>query len=272
MSLIIHKLKSFRFQTVHAFDVAVVLTILIVLGIFLYNRFSKKTIWIDARISVSDDSLWWKGEQPPLWYLDGLKEGMVSYNSFGEVTAEITNLQVFPVGGPYSVGYVDVKLKVAYDQNRQLYLYNFRPLEKGKPIDLTFGSNNVYGLIMSLGEQQDQAVTKKIRVQMKQLEKSLADAYQVGMEMKDTNNVVLARIDAITVSESKLKPVTFIDSALFYDDIQRKDVLMDLTITATEGIDNTYHFADGAAIKIGNIIWFHFPTVVAQATVVDILE
>jgi len=272
MQSIIHKIKKFKFKKVHYFDLVVILIILVILSIFLYNRFTKKSVWIDARILVSDGELWWGGDEPPYWFLDDLKSGMVATNSFGEEVAEVVNAEIFSIGDIYKNAYVDIKLKVSYDKNRQIYLYNFQPIQKGKPIDLTFGSNNVSGLIMSLNSEPEDRFEKKIKVKMQHLEGWLADSYKVGMEMKDSNGRSLARIDSVDLENSRLSKVIFLDDELYYDKGQFKDVILEISLVTFKDIEGYYRFIDGAPIKIGNEIWFHFPEIVYKAKIMEIIE
>ncbi|MCB9813403.1 MAG: hypothetical protein H6772_03275 [Pseudomonadales bacterium] len=272
MKSIIHKIKNFKFEKVHYFDLVVVFTILIIFSIFIYNRISRKSIWISARISISDSDLWWNGEPSPYWYINDLSVGMVSYNSFGEEVAKITDLEIYSLGGPNKRAYVDLSLKVSYNKKSQTYLYNFQPIQKGKPIDLTFGSNNVSGLIESLDSEPEQRYQKKIRVKMENIEDWLASSYQEGMEMKDSKGRVLARIESVRVEDSKLSQIKLVGDRIYLTKDQNKDVYAVVTVVAIKDIEGFYMTLDGAAIKIGEDVWFHFPEVVSRAKIIEIIE
>lgn len=240
--------------------------------IFLYNRFTKKSIWINARVLISNNEWWWTGEAPPYWLVENLEEGMISFNSFGEGTAEIKDVEVFSLGGPNKQAFVDLKIKVSYDKNRQIYLYNFQPIQKGKPIDLTFGSNNVNGLIVSLNSEPEERILKKVKVKMQYVEDWLANSYEVGMEMKDSKGRLLARIDNIIINDSNLDHIRFMNGGIYYAKDSFKDVFMDITLTSLKDNEGYYRFVDGASIKIGEDIWFHFPEIVAKTKIMKIIE
>lgn len=272
MQSIIHKIKKFKFKKVHYFDLVVILVILVILSIFLYNRFTKKSIWIDVRILVSDGELWWGGNHPPYWFLNDLESGMIATNSFGEDVAKVINTEIFSIGDIYKNAYVDIKLKVSYDKNRQIYLYNFQPIQKGKPIDLTFGSNNVSGLIMSLNSEPEDRFEKKIKVKMQHLEGWLADSYKVGMEMKDSNGRSLARIDSVDLENSKLNHIVLLDGEMYFDKNQFKDVILEISLATLKDSEGYYRFIDGTPIKIGSDVWFFFLDIVAKAKIMEIIE
>jgi len=272
MKSIIHKIKKYKFKKVNYFDLAVFTILVVIISIFLYNRYSKKSIWINTRVLISNSEWWWSGEAPPYWLVDSLEEGLISYNSFGEDVAEVTDVEIFSLGGPHKQAFIDLKLKVSYDKNRQIYLYNFQPIQKGKPIDLTFGSNNVNGLIIALDQEPEDIFTKKITVRMQHLEDWLAESYQVGMEMSDSKGRVLAKIDKVSVEDSKLDNIKLINGGIYYVNDKYKDVILDLTISTLKDAEGYFRFVDGAAVKIGEDIWFHFPEIVAKTRIVKISE
>lgn len=272
MLSIIHKRRKFKFKKVHYFDLVVFAVILLILAIFLYNRFTRKSVWIDARIMVSDNDLWWNGALPPYWYVDALRPGQTSQNSFGEEVAKITNVEIFSLGGPYKQAYVDLNLKVSYDKNRQIYLYNFQPIQKGKPMDLTFGSNNISGLIVSLDSEPEEKYQKKIKIRMKNIEAWISSAYKAGMEMQDSNGNLLARIDNIRIVNSDLDRVKFLEGGIYLDRGEYRDVDMDITLVGLKDPEGYYRFVDGASIKIGESIWFHFPEIVVSGKIMEIIE
>lgn len=272
MKSIIHKIKKFKIKKVHYFDLAVILAILIILSIFIYNRISRKSVWIDARISISDSELWWTGDPTPYWFVKDLSVGLISYNSFGEEVAKITDLEVYSLGGPYKRAYVDLSLKVDYNKNTQSYLYNFQPIEKGQSIDLTFGSNNVSGVIESLNSEPEVRYQKKIRVKMENLEDWLANSYKEGMEMKDSKGRVLAKIENIKIENNNLSQIRIYGDRIYLTKDEYKDLYAEITLVALKDIDGYYMFVDGAVIKIGEDIWFHFPEVVVRARIIEIIE
>lgn len=272
MKSIIHKLLKRKSGKVFYFDLLVFIIFGAIISFFLYNRFTKKSVWINARIVISNNEWWWSAEAPKYWLVDKLDKGLISYNSFGENVAEITDVEIFSLGGSAKQAFVDLKLKVTFDKNRQIYLYNFQPIQKGKSIDLTFGSNNVSGLIVSLNSEPEERYTKKIKVKMGYLEKWLAESYKVGMEMKDSKGRVLARIDNMKIENSKLDNIRLLNGGILYSTDTYKDVFLEITLSTLKDKEGFYYFVDGAVVKIGEDIWFHFPEIVAHTQIMEIIE
>jgi hypothetical protein len=223
-------------------------------------------------VVISNRDWWWSGDPPKFWLVESLRPGQISYNSFGESVAEIINTEIFSLGGPNKQAYIDLKLKVTYDKKRQIYLYNFQPIQIGKPIDITFGSNNVFGLVVALDSEPEQRLQKKILIKMGFLEGWLANSYKVGSTMVDSRDNALATIDKVDVRETKIEKVRFLNGTGYFDKNDYFDVYMEVTISAIKDQAGDFYFVDGASIKKGEEIWFHFPDVVAKSTIVDVLE
>src|SRR3989344_427073 len=261
MKSIIHKIKSIHLNPI---DHLVIFSIAIVLGTFLYFSISKKTEWIDVRMVISKDEWWYEGQPPQYWYVDNIESGQVSYNAFGEKIAEIINIESFDIGGYRRRSYVDVKLKGSYDNTRKLYLYNYQPLQIGKPIDLTFGKHNVKGLVTYIDSDEITYFTKKIEVILLRIEPWVAESYKTGMQMKDSQNRVLATVNSIDIKLAR--QISFSDirgQNIEVINPQLRDVSLQITIKTFKSSE-TFYFVDRAAIKIGEKIWFQFPEAVVR--------
>lgn len=197
----------------------------------------------------------------------------MAYNSFGEKVAEITNVENFDVGAYTRRLYVDVQLKGSYDKKRKIYLYNFQALQIGKPIDLTFGKNNVRGLITYINDPKIDYTQKKISVMIHKTRPWIADSYTPGMEMKDSLGRVLARIDTVRTTLAQYYEFSDIrGKTILVVDPDFRDITLDLTIATFRSGDTAY-FIDRAAIKIGEKIWFQFPNAaIRDAEITKIIE
>lgn len=264
--------KNKSLNLVKLFDLAVVATLLVVASVFLYTKFTKKSTWVEARVMISNDSWWWHGEAPEYWLIDELSQGLASYNSFGEEVAVIKGMEVFSLGGPTRRAYLDLSMKVSYDKKRQIYLFNYQPLQKGKPLDLTFGKTAVQGLVIGLASDPEERYEKKIRVRMQYLEDWNAQSYKEGMEWNDSNGKLIARIDKVKVEPTNMYNLTFFNNGIQKNNVIFKDVYMDLTVAAIKGRDGQFRFVDGASIRVSDEIWFHFPTVVANTQIIELLD
>lgn len=254
-------------------DIIFGLLIVVVLGFFLVQRLSQKSEWVTATLLVSDDNLWWKSDLPENWYVTDLSEGMEAKDASGNAFARISEVSVFDKGASSRNALVRLELKVDKDTKRDQYLFDHRPLTVGKPLSLNFGSRNVQGLVTDFNNQSISFVQKNVVVRLEQVPVWVADSFVVGLSMLDNSGRELAKIDAV-----KSTPYYEVN----YSDVLRqlirtphpdlKTVLITVSI-ATTSIDQSSYFVDGAAIKVGERIWFQFPdTVIRNAEIIEILE
>jgi len=260
-------------KKISVIDVIFLLLLASVLGFFLVQRLAKKTEWITVSLEVSDDSLWWKGELPESWYANTFAEGLEAKDSNGDLYARVTKVSVFDKGASFRKARIQLELKVAYDKNRNQYLYNYKPLAVGKPLKIVLGSYELQGVVTGLGADQFVTIEKKIVVRVPRIQSWIADSYKPGMEMRDSSEVVLARIEKVAISQYY---------EVSYSDILRRLIrtyhpdlytaVITLTV-ASNKVGDTSYFVDGAAIKIGERIWFQLPdTVIKDAEIIEILE
>jgi hypothetical protein len=267
------ELKRIKKLHITIFDVLVVSLILCVVGVFLYLRFTKNNEWINVRMVIANDDWSWEGQAPQWWYVDDLESGQIAYSSFNEKIAEITNVESFDIGGYRRRAFVDLKLKGAYDKGKKIYIYNFQPLQIGKPLDLTFGKNNVHGLITYIDKNQIGYKDRKVEVKIYTVKPWVADSLVQGLETKDSLGRTLATVDSVNITVASYYEYSDIrGSKILISDPNLRDVTLRLTIK-TFMSNNTEYFIDRAAIKIGEKIWFQFPqTVIRDAEITKILE
>ncbi len=245
---------------------------LVLLGsFFLFSKIKKKTTWVTAQVIMGDGELWWDGEPVQYWMVDALEPGMYSKNSFGEKVAKITDVESFSIGGKYKSAVVTLDLKVTYDTEKELYLYNYQPIEKGKSIDINFGTSKVMGLVTGFGETT-QRVWKKMLVKQVFVEDWVAENYYSGMEMKDSKDRVLAKVNNVTVTNSKTQRVSVYNGELYMSGENFKDLIYEIEVLSTKDSDGTYRFVDGTPLKVGNTIWFNFSNVEAQTKIMNLIE
>jgi hypothetical protein len=272
MKFIIHKPFWKKFN---AFDLAIVAVVLLILGAFLWLRVSRKTEWISLRLVVSNDEWWYEGADPQWWYVDELTTGQTAKTTFGEVTAEIANVQSFDVGDYRRRAFIDLKVKGYYDSRRGVYIYNYRPLQVGKPLDLTFGKNNLRGLITYIENAPEDFTEKTIEVYIPAVRLWVAQSYQQGMEMQDSQGKTLAEIISVTINPTTAQEVVEIFSPTSekkFGPEQYYDLRITLNIQTFTSAGVNY-FVDRSAIKVGERIWFQFPqTAVRQAEITQIIE
>jgi hypothetical protein len=258
--------KNFQNLHLNLFDYAVILSLVAIFAIFMSLRYSKKTEWISIKVRISNDEWWWEAQPPDFWYVNNLQPHQESYSSFGEKIAEITSIENFDIGGTKRRASVDLKLKVSFDKKRGVYIYNFQPLQIGKPLDLTFGKNNVRGIVTYIDNETVKYSMRKIDVKVFSARPWVTESYKKGMQMLDSNGKVLAEVEDVSWKNT--------ENYDFYDSLGRRFVVkgndptfQDVSITLNVLVykaDGVEYFLDGAAVKIGENIWFHFPQAIIR--------
>lgn len=271
MKPIIHKYRRLSFNV---FDALVVGLMVLALLSFVWLRVSRKTEWITLRLVVANDEWWWEGAPPQWWYVDGLQAGQTAKNALGETVAEIVNVQSFDVGAYRRRAFVDIKVKGAHDTRRQVFLYNYQPLQIGKSLDLTFGKNNVRGIITYIDNLPQDFKEKTIEVKLAAVHPWVTSSFYPGLKMTDSQGHPLASILSVDVVPSSVKEVVEIheNKEIKFPPALFQDVTLRVKIKTfhSGGVD---YFVDRAAIKIGERIWFQFPqTLVRDAEITRIIE
>lgn len=223
---------------------------------------------------ISNDE--WTAENPPAnWYIHNLVPGLSSYGSYGEENGKILKIMSFDVGGTSRRAAIDVRLLTTFDKTRKVYMFNYQPLQIGKMLDLTFEKNNIHGMVINIGKDIETPQEKEIEVKLYASESQIAETYQKGMQMKDSENNVLAEITDIQMKNSPGFRLYDSDGRLILipqEDPTHQDIVFRLKVKTYES-DGIYYFVDGAAIKVDDDIWFHFPTITIKgAKIIRILN
>lgn len=257
ISSIIHKFNYF--------DFFILLTILLVLGFFLYNRFQRKSQWINVRVSVENSDWWYKGNSPYYWYASNIKDGDIAYDSFGKKVAEVIKVDNYDFGGPYRNIYVDLKVRVSFDKKRQQSLFEFKPLVVGSPVIFNFSSQQLRGLIVKVGENEIDYSYKVVKIRRKSFPKNtliypeMTEKIKVGDKSFDSNNNLMAEV--VDVKKT-------ISSYYEFSDIRGqnikvvnpdyRDLEITLRIKTFKDLDRNFYI-NQAVVKVGSTVWFQFP-------------
>lgn len=258
---------------INIFDIIVACVVVAIIGSLIWLRASRRSQWISIRLVVSNDDQWWEGSPPQWWYIDSLEKGQTSRNSIGESIAEITNIQSFDAGAYRRRAFIDIRVKGSYDTKRQVYLFNYQPLQIGKPLDFLFGKNNIHGIVTYIDTINIPYTEKTIEVKLLGARTWVAESYTKGLEMKDLQGNMLARIDKVDIHPATWFQFSDIRGQLIqvYNP-EAKDVILTVTLKTFSSNGNLY-FVDRASIKIGEHIWFQFPEAVARdAEIIKILK
>lgn len=261
---IIHKIKKLSIL-----DWLIIAGICIVFGFVLYNRMTKKEEWIWVKLNISNNTSWWQGSAP-YWYAQGLTKGQFAYNSFGQKIAEVGSIENYDMGGTNRLIYIDLKLLVSYDKRQHIYLFNYQPLQIGNQMDLTFSQYNVRGIITYIGSNTIPYKDKEIEVKVLNAYPWEADSYKEGMQMTDMSGNPVATILSVTVADNTVSQLYDTDGRLILisnPDSDRKEITMLLKIK-TFSFTGVSYFIDGAAIKIGENIWFQFQNTAVKSALI----
>lgn len=264
LTKVLKKLKPLDFIFIGA--------ILLVVAFYLYSKITRTQEWIHVTLRVEEGEIWWDGKQAPYWYVDDLKVGLEAYNSFGEKEAEVTDLTIFDKGGPGRFALIDLKLKGTFNQKKDLFLYQFQPLQIGRSLDLTLGKHQIEGLVTYIQDEPDY-VWKTIKVKLEQVEPWVAQNYQAGLKQKTWGGQDIAEVLSVQIKPAQMVAYSDIrGQRIITTDPILKDVDLTLKVKGFAS-GNNHYFIDGAVLKIGDTIWFQFPEFsIRQAEITEIIE
>lgn len=234
--------------------------ILMVFIFLLVNRASKEQQWISVKLKVSNDEWLWQANNPYSWYGMSLSKGQSAYTSFGKKVAEIQSIENYDMGGPRRLIFANVKLLATYNKKTQTYSFAYQPLQIGKPLDFTFGQNNLHGLVTYIGDDIVPYGSTNIQVKLFTLYPWEANSYTKDSVMKDLDENIIGTIDDVEITDSTITKILDINERYIFFPVPAntyKDVAIRLSVR-TYQVNNIPYFIDGSAIKIGNRIWLEF--------------
>ncbi len=272
MASIIQKIKFLK-SRLNFFDLIVFLAILIVLVFFIYNRLQRKSTWVNIRISVANVDWWYKGSSPAYWYAHDLKVGDIVKNSFGEVVAEVINVDNYALGGPYRAIYVDLKIKVDFDQKKNQYLYEFKPITVGSSLLLNFSNQQLRGLIVAMGDKAIEYSYKTIKVTKTGVLPFFAEQVTVGSQIHNTQGDLVAEILDVKIKPNKWYQFSDIRGKTIEvnnPDFRNLEIILKIKTFKDLGID---FYVDESVIKLGARVWLQFPNfALDDAEIIEVIE
>jgi hypothetical protein len=248
---IIHKAKKLTI-----FDWLILLCISILIGVFVISRYAKREEWVSIKLKISADEWWWTGNTPE----NNIINGQSSYDSFGKKIATIDTIEKYDLGGSNRLTYVNLKILASFNKKTQTYTFEYQPLEIGKSLDLTFAKYNIHGIVTYIGNNINIYTDKQIEVKLLAVYPWEANSYIEGLQMKDMEGNTVATVESVSVANADISQLQEMSNRIIlFPSVndQRKDVTMRLTIK-TYPLNGVLYFIDGAAIKIGESIWFQF--------------
>ncbi|MFZ5438260.1 MAG: hypothetical protein ACOZAK_04385 [Patescibacteria group bacterium] len=256
------------------------LIILIVFAIFsslIISKLIKKEEWVRVGLFISNEEWWWQTEkQTSYWLINDLAIGDVAKNTFGETIAEVVDKQTFEDGEGRSTIFVVLDVRSYFDNKRGLYLFNSEPIEVGRSLNLTFGKNNVDGVISFIGDKliSDQ-VDLAVLVKVKWVDLDVAAKLEKGMIMSDEQGRILAEVmDFTSEIHSNYEFSDIRGENIKVIDPDYRDLTINLRLKAYKNADN-YYLLDGTKLGIGSDIKVYlnsFSIGGDQAKIIDFKE
>lgn len=273
ISRIIQKSRFFitRFNF---FDYLVIFLIFLVLGFFIYNRLRRQSVWTNVRLSIENVDWWYGGGTlPKYWYANSLEVGNEVKDSFGQKIAEVINIDNYDQGGPYRMIFVDLKVKVDFDKNKNQYFYEFKPLTVGSSMVLNFPENQVRGLVIGVGEQKPEYIFKTIKISKTNVLDIIANQINVGDKSFDKDGNLVAEILEIKSSVTNWYEYSDIRGEMIkvYNPDYR-NLLMIVKVKAFSTTDRMFYI-NNTVLKLGSKIWLQFPKLpIEDATIIEIID
>lgn len=251
-------------KKLHTLDYIILAGVLLMAIGFMVLKFTRKSVWIPITVQAGSPEIWFYVRKPRPWYTLSLTKGITAYNSLGQPVAEVTDVQSFPVWEGQNDVYVTLRVKATYDTRTRSYSYNFQPLTVGGQFKSTFGTQDLQGIITYIGDNTP-LVEKEIEAKLLYVYPWVADAFKTGLQLKDTENNIIAEIKDMTVENSQRYEMRDLQDRMIVflgEDQSRKDITFRIKLMAKE-YNGIYYFVDGP-LKVGNGIHLEFPDVTAQ--------
>ena len=270
---IIQDIKVF-INKLNIFDYLIIFLLLFVLIFFIHNRLQRRVVWTNVRVAVENVDWWYGSGTPPrYWYGNNLLAGAQAKDAFGQTVAEVVDIDNYDQGGHYRMIYVDLKLRVDFDKNKNQYLYEFKPLSVGSSLIINFPQHQLRGIIVQTGADEIDYFFKTIRVVKNGVYKPIADQIKEGDKAYDSSGNVVAEI--IEVKKAVTNFYTFSDIRgemikTFNPDYSDLDIV--LKVKAFNTLDRDFYI-NNTVLKVGSKIWLQFKDyAIEDAQIIEIVD
>lgn len=231
-------------------------------------------VWTDVRIAVENVDWWYGSGSPPrYWYAKDLTVGDQAKDSFGQTVAEVLNIDNYDQGGPYRMIFVDLKLRVDFDKNKNQYLYEFKPLSVGSSLVINFPQNQLRGIIIQSGTDEIDYYFKKIRVSKERIYNFVADEINVGDKAYDSEgNLVAEVLDLTKTTNSYYEYSDIRGQKIKVIDPEFSDLDIILKVKAFNTLDREFYI-NNTVLKVGSRIWLQFKDyAIEDAQIIEIID
>jgi len=273
ISRIIQNMKVF-ISKLNFFDYLVFFLLFLVLLFFIYNRLQRRVVWTNVRIAVENVDWWYGSGAPPrYWYANDLAVGDQAKDSFGQTVAEVVNIDNYDQGGPYRMIFVDLKLRVDFDKNKNQYLYEFKPLSVGSSLIINFPQHQLRGIIVQTGADEIDYFFKTIKITKQRISNFVADEADVGDKVYDAQGNLVAEILDFTKSTNSYYEYSDIrGQKIKVTDPDYSDLDIVLKVKAFNTLDRDFYI-NNTVLKVGSKIWLQFKDyAIEDAQIIEIMD
>jgi len=273
ISRIIQNMKVF-ISKLNFFDYLVFFLLFLVLLFFIYNRLQRRVVWTNVRIAVENVDWWYGSGAPPrYWYANDLAVGDQAKDSFGQTVAEVVNIDNYDQGGPYRMIFVDLKLRVDFDKNKNQYLYEFKPLSVGSSLIINFPQHQLRGIIVQTGADEIDYFFKTIKITKQRISNFVADEADVGDKVYDAQGNLVAEILDFTKSTNSYYEYSDIrGQKIKVTDPDYSDLDIVLKVKAFNTLDRDFYI-NNTVLKVGSKIWLQFKDyAIEDAQIIEIVD
>lgn len=236
-------------------DYLLILIVFVIFSSLVFVKLTKKSEWITVGVHITNNEWWWQQDKSTsYWLARDLVVGSLAKDVFGNNVAEVIDKQIIEDNENRQTVFVVLKLKADFDKKRNVYLFNSRPVEVGKDIDVTFADQNVEGIVSFFGSDaiQTQQAEAIVKVKFEWVDKDLAAMFKEGMMMTDGNQRKV--IEVLNLKDEIYSYWHFSDirgQTIKVFDPNFRNVVADFRIKVFKN-GNRYYFLDGSKMSIGS--------------------
>ncbi len=264
------------------FDLSL-LVVAVLIPAFIFLFFRRQEDVIEIKLQVTDKDVLYAGTAPNLTYSDSFRVGDVEKNEIGQIIAEITKVDAFPISRTHKITFLTIKVKSLYNPRKELFSLRGKPIIYGESFKFNFRNAVVEGLIVNYpGYTPSSSEDKTIHVetQLRYDDRQFSDVYGVpgyiadqvkeNDEVKDSQGRVYAKILTKRVVPAK-RTVLMNGSAVQVVDPDLKDVYFTIELYVKKR-GNDYFLYDLIPVAVTESLPLSFSNISVFPTILKILD
>jgi hypothetical protein len=284
---IVKKIKRFSSIDIFGFFIIILITSTI------YFFFNRKVQYLDITIRLfnyegPEYSI--ESNKPRPWYVNQIEVGKKQKGGLGETLIEIVDVYSYPGPSVYYDSYVTLRIRVAFNQITQQYIYDGSPLLihdirsfkiqdlllSGEIVDMSANDPDYQKFEVSL--ELDPRGTSPLSAHedfennsmalVEGVKNYIADSLEEGMSIKDSKNTNLVKIKEIKTQPGG-RGIAGPNGYFFAVDPERTKVVLVLEILG-ENINNHYYYRKDAPLAVGNNLHLMFDQVSTYGTITSL--